>query len=163
MIRTSWASFVARAAIVLLGLLSACAPASPQERLQGEIIRLEARLVAPCCWTQTLDNHESPVAHALREEIARRLGQGEAAAAIEADLVARYGPNIRATGDGVDLEAIPVVGAAAAALAILLAALVSVRWVRRGRAIGMAAAVAPSPAIADPLDERLDEELDRLE
>lgn len=159
---------VVRAAVLLLGLVCACAPASPQERLQGEIIRLEARLVAPCCWTQTLDNHESALARTLREEIVLRLGRGEDAGAIEADLVTRYGPRIRATGDGVDLNLVPIVGAVSALLAFLAATLLSLRWVRRGRALAPAAAVvavpAPgAPAALDRFDDQLDEELERMD
>src|SRR5690606_36137581 len=42
--------------------------------------RLEGRLLAPCCWDsskQTLDVHDSPVAHELKREIRRRLKAGE--------------------------------------------------------------------------------------
>jgi cytochrome c-type biogenesis protein CcmH len=151
--------------LVLSGLV-ACSPTSPGERLQGEIVRLQSRLVAPCCWTQTLDNHESPLARSLRDEITLRLGRGEDPATIEADLIARHGPRIRAAGDDVDLDLVPWVGAGAALVALLVGTLLGLRWVRRGRALGPsgAAAAAPTPAAADDrLEQQLDDELDRMD
>jgi hypothetical protein len=50
-----------------------------------EARRLESYLVAPCCWTEPLDVHDSPLAHDLRDEISARLGRGEPALAIERD------------------------------------------------------------------------------
>ncbi len=57
---------------------------------------LEERLLAPCCWNQTLDIHASPLASSIRSEIRRRLEAGETVAQVEADLVARHGERIRA-------------------------------------------------------------------
>ena len=57
---------------------------------------LEHRLFAPCCWRETLAVHESPIATALRKEISQRIAGGESAAQVEADLVARYGTQLRA-------------------------------------------------------------------
>ncbi|WP_433927435.1 cytochrome c-type biogenesis protein CcmH [Sorangium cellulosum] len=57
---------------------------------------LAARLLAPCCWDQTLDVHESEVTRDLRREICALLRRGDSADAIEQSLVARYGERIRA-------------------------------------------------------------------
>ncbi|MBK6685362.1 MAG: cytochrome c-type biogenesis protein CcmH [Deltaproteobacteria bacterium] len=57
---------------------------------------LEERLLAPCCWNQTLDIHASPLASSIRSEIRRRLESGETVAQVESDLVARHGERIRA-------------------------------------------------------------------
>src|ERR1700743_1304827 len=45
---------------------------------------IEGRLMAPCCWTQTIDIHDSEIALSMRHEIRRRLRNGESADAIEA-------------------------------------------------------------------------------
>src|SRR5262245_9645491 len=61
--------------------------ASPPEDLSDYVpgaARLEGRLLAPCCWIQTLDVHGSEVAVGLRTEIRHRLRAGESAGAIEA-------------------------------------------------------------------------------
>lgn len=57
---------------------------------------LEAHLLAPCCWRETLAEHQSQLASTLRAEIRRRLAGGESVAHLEADLIARHGPRIRA-------------------------------------------------------------------
>src|SRR5258708_33287899 len=67
------------------------------EDLEGYVpgaARLEGRIMAPCCWMQTIDIHGSEVAYDLRREIRQRLKSGEASDAIEASLVQRYGPKI---------------------------------------------------------------------
>jgi cytochrome c-type biogenesis protein CcmH len=92
---------------------------------------LESRLVAPCCWIQTLDVHDSPLATELRVEIRRRLTAGESSEAIEDDLALRYGEAVRAVPRGEEPRGMM-------ALVVTVALLVSVlgvvvlgrRWVR---------------------------------
>ena len=55
---------------------------------------LEAHLLAPCCWRETLAEHQSQLASTLRDEIRTRLAGGESVARLEADLIARHGPRI---------------------------------------------------------------------
>ncbi|HTU57430.1 MAG TPA: cytochrome c-type biogenesis protein CcmH, partial [Polyangiales bacterium] len=105
--------FVAGAALATVAT-SAAADASASAR------ELEGRLIAPCCWTQTLDIHDSPIADQLRTEIATRLRAGEPAAKIEDDLAARYGEKIRAVPRGEDPRvALPIVVGAAMSVAVL--------------------------------------------
>ncbi len=88
-------SFARRtAATSLAGLLLLAAPspalaqrdADQHARERGTVLLVEEHLLAPCCWNQTLDIHESPLATELRSEIRRRVDEGEAAQAIEDDL-----------------------------------------------------------------------------
>ena len=49
------------------------------EDLEGYVegaSRLEGRIMAPCCWTQTIDIHGSEPAYELRREIRKRLKAG---------------------------------------------------------------------------------------
>jgi len=125
--------------------------------------RLEARLIAPCCWAQTLDVHPSEPATALRREIRARLLAGETAEAIEDDLVARYGDRIRALPRGQEGGSPTVVaglGILAAIAAVALIAMVR-RWLR-------ASAVPPPAPPAgvgkeDAYDRLLDDELRALD
>jgi cytochrome c-type biogenesis protein CcmH len=127
--------------------------------------RLEARLIAPCCWTQTLDVHGSPIAAELRGEIRSRLIAGEPPDTIEESIVARYGERIRAVPRGQEVGGhIPqVIGV----LMLLMAAMVAVvlrRWLRAAAARAPAALTVPSDAPArDAYDARLDEELRALD
>jgi cytochrome c-type biogenesis protein CcmH len=138
------------------------------EELQGYVpgaSALEGRIMAPCCWTQTIDIHGSEIANDLRREIRKRLRAGESADAIQASLVERYGERILAVPPGSPLKsfatllALGMLGAGAGSLVMLK------RWRRRS-----ASAAAPAGAGAgapkagdDALDARLDAELRALD
>jgi cytochrome c-type biogenesis protein CcmH len=121
-------------------------------------LELEGRLIAPCCYVQTLDIHESEVASALRAEIRSRLARGEAAQAIEDDLVLRYGEPIRAVPRGRDpRRSIPLIVNTSLGVAVALLFVVALRWRRRREDTD-----AESTELADPeLDAVLDAELRR--
>jgi len=139
--------------VVVLGL--GCGrPAGTRERAHD----VERRILAPCCKRQTLEDHESELARALRAEIERRIDGGEQAVAIEEDLVRRYGEDVRAMPGGRDPRAL--LGLALAG-ALGLGGLAVLWLVRRKRA----PAGAPAPRDRDAADdnaayeERLDDEL----
>lgn len=148
--------------VLLVGLaLSNTAQAhstsEPTTQLAPGETALGARLIAPCCWTQTLDVHESELATALRLEIRGRLLAGEAADAIEDDLAKRYGERIRAVPKGRDPRG---TGAIAIGVGALLAALMLVRMVRgwtRSRPVEVASCRSAEE------DARIDEELRALD
>jgi cytochrome c-type biogenesis protein CcmH len=126
--------------------------------------RLEGRLLAPCCWTQTLDIHGSEIANTLRREIRTRLKAGESPEAIERSLISRYGERIRAVPDKVPLNTMGTVGwlgvaASAAFLAYLLR-----QW-RKRSLMGQDGAEPQTRITRDAVeatDERLESELRRL-
>lgn len=92
-----------RSALVLLIALSLVRTAHAEDEAPvatEQSRELERRLLAPCCWRETLDVHESQPAAELRREIRRRLAAGEGVASIEADLIARHGSKMRATLPG---------------------------------------------------------------
>ena len=115
---------------------------------------LERRLLAPCCWRQTLADHASPSAEALRREIRTRIAAGEPTASIEAELVRRYGPEIRALPEGGD----PTWIIAAIAVGASALALVALGWFVRRRRVSVAAAPIGNLAWTE-YDDRLDDEL----
>ena len=61
---------------------------------------LEGRIIAPCCWNQTIDIHGSELSTQLRREIRERLKKGESPEAIEASFVERYGQKVVAVKAG---------------------------------------------------------------
>ncbi len=111
-----------------------------------------------------LSGHESPAARALRGEIAERLRGGEAALAIEGDLVARYGASIvaiprdRDPRGGLSISLAVLLGATALTLIAL-----GIRWVRRSNAIERRTEPTAEPADAAALDARIEQEIRRLE
>jgi cytochrome c-type biogenesis protein CcmH len=149
-------------------------PATAQSPVQDDNVfvqgekTLEGRLLAPCCWTQTLDIHESEVAHSLRSEIRRRLQSGESASAIETDIVARYGEKIRAVPKGGSLTGMGVWLSILVAISGLGVAYLALRWARKGRrdeadrAGESKAATGKDGKGRDEWDDRLDAEVNEL-
>jgi len=149
---------VLRSTVPLLLLLSG-APAAADEAAK-QAAALEARLLAPCCYKQTLDFHASPLAEELRAEIHRRFSAGEAEATIEAALVTRYGEKLRAVPNAAFTERLGLGLAVLSGAVVLLIVLVHLSRLRRGRP----AASAIAPLSADPSDRlRLEEELRALD
>lgn len=147
-----------------------------QEYVPGAA-RLEGRIIAPCCWNQTIDIHGSEPSYELRREIRRRLKAGESADAIEASLVARFGPKILAVPDSSPLGSLATLlsigfGGAGVAGYFMLK-----RWSRAGKQAEKPAGKPgaeskktgePSEKTAagagkrDALDDRLDQELSEI-
>lgn len=167
-------SVLLAAALVLLPSLALAQgdPEAPPDdsaryapELQGYVpgaAAIEGRIMAPCCWTQTIDIHGSEIAMQLRAEIRKRLRAGESSDAIQASLVQRYGERILAVPPGSPLKsvatllALGLVGAGAGALVMLK------RW--RGRAVAAPAGRLPKKHADDAqLDARLDAELRALD
>lgn len=127
--------------------------------------RLEGRLLAPCCWNQTLDIHGSVPTYELRREIRSRLKAGESSDSIEASIVQRYGKKILAVPDSSPLISVANVLGLAFAGAGIGAYFMLRRWSRAGAAAKTKK--APGEGGAEPkrdaLDERLDRELEEIE
>jgi cytochrome c-type biogenesis protein CcmH len=125
---------------------------------------LEGKIIAPCCWTQTIDIHGSPVSTELRQEIRQRLSAGESSEDIERSLVQRYGPKILAVPAGSRLGSaggmLVVVMAAAGVGAVVLLR----RWQRRSKPLDEKPEKRPEPRPGDAaLDARIDAELASLD
>lgn len=129
--------------------------------LDDEARALDQRLMSPCCWKQTLADHDSPTAAELRGELRRRLQAGEAPDAIEASFVERYGPRIRALGEGGGdpRRSIGLATAIATLAGLGLVAVITARLVRRGRAAASTAPPAATAADDARAADRLDDEL----
>ena len=135
------------------------------EDIQGTVpgaSAIEGRLMAPCCWTQTIDIHDSPIALSMKHEIRRRLRNGESAEAIQASMVERYGPKILAVQEGSQLKNVfiglsVVMGGAGVAAAMMIG-----RW-RKQSSDPKAKASDGKPPERDEWDEKLDAELKNLD
>jgi cytochrome c-type biogenesis protein CcmH len=126
--------------------------------------RLEGRLLAPCCWAQTLDIHGSEIANSLRREIRTRLKAGEQPEAIEQSLVARYGERMRAVPDRVPLDMMGSLGWLGAAVSASFLAYVLWQW-RKRSIVGQVSSNGRSAEEQESVqasDERLDSELRRI-
>jgi len=124
-----------------------------------EIRRVEERLLAPCCYSQSVAEHMSPVAEQMRQEIKGMVAAGESEPAIIEHYKALYGERILIipSGDtGRMLFALPAVGVVlgSALLFLFLRGALD----RKERA---AAPVAGAPP--DRSREAFREQFDRLE
>ncbi|WP_437669745.1 cytochrome c-type biogenesis protein CcmH [Sorangium sp. So ce131] len=162
-----WRRAAAMAAVAASVALDARAEPATPGQAEAELVdstpapgerALAARLLAPCCWDQTLDVHESEVASALRREIRARLRRGEAADAIEQDLVARYGDRLRAAPSSGLLGKVAL-GLMLGIAATFLGVFALLRSWRRSAEQPAPSDVAVTTGVRDEYDERLDNEL----
>jgi cytochrome c-type biogenesis protein CcmH len=142
-------------------------PADYAAELQGYVpgaAVLEGKILAPCCWNQTIDIHGSEPSMALRREIRRRLRAGESEDAIMQSLVERYGAKILAVPAGSPLKGVAAVMALGMGGAGILAFGMLKRWRTRGAAGDKEKSKKRDAASADPkLDARIDAELKALD
>lgn len=123
---------------------------------------VERRILAPCCMRQTLEDHDSPIAHQLRLEVEQRASAGEPASAIEDDLVRRYGDKVRAMPAGRDPRGM---FATVLGVAIALGALIAIGVFRAWRRRDKAAPTTRDPVARDDAaararyEQQLDDEL----
>jgi cytochrome c-type biogenesis protein CcmH len=123
---------------------------------------LEGRLMAPCCWMQTIDIHDSPMALGMKREIRRRLRNGESSAAIQASFVDRYGPKILAVQSDSHLQTLFVGLSIAMAGAVVAAVFMIRRWRKQG-ADAAPATSGGATTKRDEWDDQLDAELGRMD
>ncbi|MHB0981508.1 MAG: cytochrome c-type biogenesis protein [Thermoleophilia bacterium] len=124
--------------------------------------RIDGKLIAPCCYTQTIAVHDSQKAQELKMQVRLLIAQGSDEKQILDTFVAQYGEKIlaapRASGFNWLAYLFPalVVLVAMAGVAMLV-----LRW-RDGRAELVALPVRPQDnpsGGADPLRQRLEDEL----
>jgi cytochrome c-type biogenesis protein CcmH len=91
--------------IVLIGTAVPALPAQsalpPLSREKTALIRkIEGRLMAPCCYTQTIRDHDSQVAEQMREEVTSMVASGKSEQEIITYYRAKYGETILVVPDG---------------------------------------------------------------
>jgi cytochrome c-type biogenesis protein CcmH/NrfF len=83
--------------LVLPALLGAGASPGLQ---QARIEKLEATLLAPCCYTETVSRHRSEVAFQMKAEIARWVEEGKSDRQIIETYKQRYGAKVLIEPEG---------------------------------------------------------------
>lgn len=129
--------------------------AADRERLARQI---ETEVIAPCCWSQQVSEHESPAAVEIRADIRRRLAAGQTHDQVLDAYVAEYGQRIlavpRAGGFNYFLFAVPP-------LLLFASAILIIGFVRRAaRTAQGALATAPAIRSADTEPGQFDQQLD---
>jgi cytochrome c-type biogenesis protein CcmH len=81
-----------------LCLIGATAASATDNVSDAELVRdIEDHLIAPCCWTQPISQHESGIAEQMREEVRTMVAAGKSRDEILDYFVAQYGERILAT------------------------------------------------------------------
>lgn len=147
--------------IVALLLALSAQPAPQSASMDASARRLEAQLIAPCCWSQQVSVHQSPAATEIKKDLRVRLARGETEEQILKDYVVQFGEQILAEPPARGFNRFlyvlpPVFLIGGAALVVVL-----VRRFSRRTATGPAE--TPRPTEADAYQARLDEELRDLD
>ena len=153
-------------AIAVAPAIAQAQAAAPDLDARERVARqIETELIAPCCWSQQVSQHESPIATEIRADIRQRLAAGETHDKIVGHYVTEYGERILATppasGFNYLLFTLPP-------LLFLATAALVVGFVRRASQRGQvgrtaAPAVAPAGGESGQLEGRLDDELRDLD
>jgi cytochrome c-type biogenesis protein CcmH len=146
-------------AALILALSAQTAPGAAS--METSARRLEAKLIAPCCWSQQVSVHQSPAAAEIRKDLRVRLARGETEAQILDDYVVQFGEQILAEPPARGFNRFlyvlpPIFLIGGAGLVVVLVR----RFSRRGAATP---AEPPPPTVGDAYRERLDEELRDLD
>ena len=85
-------------ACLILCLIGVAAASGADNVSDAELVRdIEDHLIAPCCWTQPISQHESAIAEQMREEVRTMVAAGKSRDEIMDHFVAQYGERILAT------------------------------------------------------------------
>jgi cytochrome c-type biogenesis protein CcmH len=161
---------------LLLALGTAAQAAPDKTALETEARKIEAQLIAPCCWSQQVSVHQSPAADEIKKDVRLRLARGQARQQIIDDYVVQFGTRILAEPPAQGFSRFlyvlpPVLLLAGAGLVVVIVR----RFAAQGRAVGAAGEAPPGPAsargAANPRGardeqvyrDRLDDELANLE
>jgi cytochrome c-type biogenesis protein CcmH len=82
--------------LVLTATFVVATAVSPQADVEATARRLEAKLIAPCCWSQQVSVHQSPASDEVKRDVRARLARGETEQRILDDYVVQFGTRILA-------------------------------------------------------------------
>lgn len=82
--------------LALLFALTTAVASADQAAVEAEAKRIEAELIAPCCWSQQVSVHQSPAADEVRKDVRLRLARGQTRQQVLDDYVVQFGTRILA-------------------------------------------------------------------
>lgn len=136
--------------------LAAQDPAALEQRAK----EIEARLIAPCCWSQQVSLHQSPAADEVKKAVRLMLAEGRTTEQILDSYVAQYGDRILAEPPAKGFNLLLYVGPwVFLAGSIVLVVVV----IRRLRVPASKSADGRAVPVDEAEAERIDEELRNLD
>jgi cytochrome c-type biogenesis protein CcmH len=159
-----------RMLLALLFVLTTGVASADQAVVEAEARRIEAELIAPCCWSQQVSVHQSPAADEIRKDVRLRLARGQTRQQILDDYVVQFGTRILAEPPAKGFTSLlyvlpPVLLVVGAGLVVVLVRRFSSRAAPAAPTAAAPADGAPS-ATRTPdraYDDRLEDELANLD
>lgn len=118
-----------RSIAVLLGLAAGLFAQSGSDA-QRRIETLENKLLAPCCWAETIAGHRSEVALQMKADIARFVAEGQSDRQILDYYKRQYGERILVEPEGTRWWVMNVVPLSMLGVGLVVVGLVVRRWLR---------------------------------
>jgi cytochrome c-type biogenesis protein CcmH len=135
-------------------------PPAPGDTLitvsREQVQKIAHKLMAPCCWSGTVDEHQSPAADEIKKQIRTALQQGYTEQEILDGFVAAYGERIlakpKAVGFNLLVWILPVV-------AMVIGGFVAWRYLSRVRVKTVTKSRQTEPSREEDYEQRLEREL----
>jgi cytochrome c-type biogenesis protein CcmH len=144
-------------ALTLVALTLAGSQPAPPAATEREAKQIETMLIAPCCWTAQVSQHQSEASLQVKGEIREMLAAGRTRQQVLDAFVVRYGERILAEPPARGFGRLLYV---ALPLAFVLSGALLVVFVRRASRSGAPAAAAGGEAAGSTGDDRYAAQLD---
>ncbi|MDZ7268186.1 MAG: cytochrome c-type biogenesis protein CcmH [candidate division KSB1 bacterium] len=153
--------YCAVVAVMLAGSQGNAAPALPagdslRTVADAEVRQIAGKLMAPCCWSQTADVHQSEAADQIQAQIRMALQRGQTEQQIIAGFVAVYGERIlatpAATGFNLMVWILPII-------ALPLGGWILWRYLRHVQPLAATPPAAKAAPVDDSYEARFEREL----
>jgi len=148
-------------ALLLLSLTLSAPQAPDASALEREARQLETMLMAPCCWSQAVSQHQSQASDEVKQQIRALLASGRNRQQVLDAFVAQYGPRILVEPPMRGVGSLLYTGLGLAFVVSAWVLVVRVRRASRRERVTGTPTVATAGAGAEDATyaERLDEEL----
>ena len=125
----------------------------------AELQKVEKRLLAPCCYTQSIAEHGSDIAVQMRREVTEMISNGKSESEIVAHYRDIYGDRILIVPDGLTGRILFSLPVAISALACAVLFVCFRRMLRSGRRERIPDVSLSRPVLSDSLREKIEREL----
>jgi len=134
-------------------------PAVASAAQTAQIQKVEKRLLAPCCYTQSIAEHGSDIAVQMRGEVEAMVTEGKSESEIVEHYRGIYGDRILVVPDGLTGRILFSLPVAIAALACLVLFVCFRKMLRSGRRERMRNVSQSRPAVSDVLKQKIEREI----
>ena len=145
--------------IAMILTLVLVSPVSLTTTQTGEISNVEKRLLAPCCYTQSIAEHGSDMAVQMRNEVAEMVADGQSEEEIVDHYRNIYGDRILIVPDGLTGRILFSLPVAISILACLVLYLCFRKMLRSGTVQRNSNAPQSRSALSDALREKIEREI----